>query len=203
MVSRIPRALLTLGVLTLYLAFLLSVTGEVIDWGRFACSRPLLAWGMGSILLGMVLWMATPDDAPLRVSEPEPEAWLCKHCLKPYVPGAHFCPRCACPQTFFSGTATYERAYALTWCLGRAAHHPTHVIHPLGIVLNALYIWLALLWIGIRSWVRHVRGLPPPCPAIEYGTTPYWTYDAQWALPEFEEEPDENEATSPAPADPR
>lgn len=91
---------------------------------------------------------------------------LCTHCITPYQEGAHFCPRCGCPQTFFAATGQYERIYAQMWILGKAAHHPqrwTHVLFLtlLGITSLApltLVYFLPLMpgpdWVaGVLSWL--------------------------------------------------
>jgi hypothetical protein len=61
---------------------------------------------------------------PRRVRHP-----LCCGCLVPYIEGAHFCPTCACPLTWFSGTGGYEQIYARAWIVGKAANHPTRLMH--------------------------------------------------------------------------
>ena len=221
----------------LYLCIVLSMY-----W--YACrlsSDPQLALRIHTFMLGalallLVVGMSGGRGRP--VATVEPEAWLCQHCLKPYVPGAHFCPRCGAPKTFFSGTSPYERAYAQAWILGKAARHPSRNIHMVllalgagGTGLYALFMiglsgswgtpgeldWLqnglaaavlgfqacvygAVAVIGILNWLRRWRGVPPRQPEIAYGCPPYFSYDSEWALPEFEVEPDDDEPEAATPA---
>ena len=186
------------------------------------------ACALASLALLFLWGMA---GARAKVAAPaEPEAWLCQHCLKPYVPGAHFCPRCGAPKTFYSGVSPYERVYAQAWILGKAAHHPSRPLHVVGLILvtgppmlGSLALvaglalgrvdgWVvsaapllviaclsgALLVYGVRNWRRRKRGVEPVQPEIEYGAPPWFSYDAEWALPEFEEEPDGEEADATA-----
>lgn len=187
---------------------------------------------------GIALFLAIlPIGRERPAPEWEAEAWVCKHCLRPFVPGAHFCPRCSCPQTFFSGTAGYEQIYAKMWCLGKAAHHPSRVIHlmvlvgagagavfsyvlslsytkldgdplplevlglVLGLVVQTLgvWIWMRFAWLAVKNWRRRKRG--EATPEIEYGHPPWWTYDAEWALPEVIED-DQPEGPPPPPTEP-
>ena len=190
------------------------------------------AYALGSLALlflgGMAGFLGGMAGARAVAAAPaEPEAWLCQHCLKPYVPGAHFCPRCSAPKTFYSGVSNYERAHAQAWILGKAAHHPSRLMHPLLLTASALgaalgllaWIWMfveerrgpygadwgvaaagflfqmlwayllcALMVLSWRAWRRRTRGEEPIRPEIEYGAPPWFSYDAEWALPELEED---------------
>lgn len=187
-------------------------------------------------LVTLVFVLALSGRGSPREVPAEPEAWICQHCLKPYVPGAHFCPRCGAPKTFFSGTGQYERIYAQAWGLGKAARYPSRLLHVIGLfalaaptVLGAIawivlwslqtfgardwawidasvpvvtsfmgLIYTALLVMCLLAWRRRRRGLEPATPEIEYGAPPWFSFDTEWALPEFEEEPDgEEERATP------
>lgn len=192
----------------------------------YACRlslEPVLALRIHAYLLGILallflVGMSGGRAAPAAAAKPE--AWLCQHCLKPYVPGAHFCPRCGAPKTFYSGTCPYERAHAQAWILGKAGRHPSRPLHVVGLLLIAgpgalgllvtLFGHPALAWIGaaataflslttllyvallvmcLIAWTRRRRGIEPAQPEIGYGAPPWFSYDTEWALPEFEEDP--------------
>jgi hypothetical protein len=59
-------------------------------------------------------------------------------------------------------------------------------------------VYGALCVLCLASWRRKRRGLDPRQPEIEYGAPPWISFDAAWALPEFEEEPDGEEADATA-----
>lgn len=191
------RGVLAVGILGVFVSIVLRHNAIEYSWSHPEAYQRLLVASFG--FFALVLFLGLCGPSPERDEPGEPEAWLCKHCLKPYVPGAHFCPRCSAPQTFFAWTAHYEQVYALTWCLGKAAWYPTSVIHPVGLLLACIplgffaspltfLLALPLAIIGVISWIRHGQGRPR-ARAIEYGTPPWWTYDAEWILPEYEEEP--------------
>ena len=242
--SLVPALLLVIAT-TFVAALLVSVAyRDVVGWMPDWIPRIFVALTALTVLV-LFHWLIQGREPP--DAEPGPEAWICKHCLKPYVPGAHFCPRCAAPQTFFAGTGKYEVIYAQAWCIGKAAHHPSrlmHVVVLVGIGVAAAlsqiaFVWLTVqsasqdgamrfTWVGIgstivhlvyasilvalalisvKSWMRRARGEEPLRPEIEYGAPPWWSCDAQWALPEFEEEPGDatpeaGGAPSPRPPDP-
>jgi hypothetical protein len=183
-------------------------------------ARISMSVGLLLLLAGTLAWWWGRGR---RAPESEgPEAWLCRHCIRPYAPGAHFCPRCGAPLDVFAMTAPYERIYANTWLRGLAAHHPSHwtqVVTILGAALGAalqlvafLIAWprmdppllavglfaltdlLALAVIALAVYQLRAllsRGPTPGWlrPYTPYGTGPWWTYDAAWALPEEVEPP--------------
>lgn len=189
--------------------------------------------------LALVLVIASIDARRESARPPEPEAWVCKHCLQPFVPGAHFCPHCAAPQSFFACTGRYETIYAQAWCLGKAGHHPSRPLHlwglalvflaPLSVVISWVLLalegdlgrsfyyyapeWteaivLQLAWLfaygslflrGLANWALREEGEGDVPPEIEYGSPPWWTFDAEWALPRFEEHEDGPDESDDAP----
>ena len=234
--GKLPPPWLPIAVIALVVAGILGAAGGATIGLEEA--TPTVLWAL--LLLGMIgLTVALLNMGP-DTSEPEgPEAWLCKHCLRPYVPGAHFCPRCGAPQTFFAGTAQYETIYAQAWCLGKAGHHPSRAIHVWGLALIFLFtlgrlvVWafywvqhsleradrsfftvdidfyllevvhfalveLVIVYAIGRLLIRSIANLRPDEDVeegspreIDYGSPPWWTHDAEWALPEFVDEDDE------------
>jgi len=80
--------------------------------------------------LGLLLWsVRRPVGEPSRPPSLPDHHPACAHCFVPYVEGAHFCPTCSRPLTWFSGTGEYEQIYAQAWVLGKASHHPTRWSH--------------------------------------------------------------------------
>jgi hypothetical protein len=74
---------------------------------------------------------------------------LCCNCLVPYIEGAHFCPTCARPLTWFACTGSYETIYAEAWLFGKAASQPSHPSHLWVLTLLALHAFAApliVLW---------------------------------------------------------
>lgn len=230
--SLLPALLLT------WLAVYLCVALGMWWYTRLLPPEPLLALRIHGFALGSLalLFLAALFGARgERTEAAEPEAWLCQHCLKPYVPGAHFCPRCGAPKTFYSGVSPYERAHAQAWILGKAAHHPSRRLHvvclSVGAGVSALaalatillggaweggtgmavfqsllvlatfalqaYVYGALCVLCLANWRRRRRGQDPRQPEIDYGAPPWFSFDTEWALPEFEEDP-EGDATTAA-----
>lgn len=154
------RTILPAVIAALTATFLLALLLESWQWPRGSKVPHIVVvvylysviLATGAYLLVMLFSVRGPAIAG------ELEAWLCQHCLKPYVPGAHFCPRCGAPKTFYSGTAPYERVYAQAWLLGKAARHPSRRLHLVGLWLVALGP-LAGLWhycadLSAARWVK-------------------------------------------------
>jgi len=161
-----PRSLVPALLLVLAATFVVALL--LTAWSTRA-GGPMPAWllklylyllcAVAVVFLGTILFPGAGVPFPR-----EPEAWLCQHCLKPYVPGAHFCPRCGAPKTFYAGTSPYERAHAQAWLLGKVARHPSRPIHLAGLGAIALgcllEVFLALvqpfledLYHSFDSWV--------------------------------------------------
>ncbi len=138
----------------LVLALFLICAGIVIEAAKEREQRrlpaeisELLTYGIYLAALGTVLSLVM-DRRRTPVPHDDSGRPLCTHCIEPYVEGAHFCPRCACPTTAFAATAGYESVFAETWVLGKAARKPTHWIHIAGLAL-ILAPW-PLLVIGLN-----------------------------------------------------
>lgn len=109
---------------------------------------------LGIYLAGLAVTLALfvnrrrgPTEAP---GQP-----LCTHCLDPYRPGVHFCPRCSCPTTTFAATAEYESIYAQMWVLGKSSKQPSRLVHIVGLMIitvpTALYLLLPFT-VGVEDW---------------------------------------------------
>ena len=148
-----PHPALLLTWAALYLCVVLGM------WW-YACLHPadaLLALRIHAFALGSLALLCLWGMAGARAEAAVPavlEPWLCQHCLRPYVPGAHFCPRCSAPKTFSSGVSPYERAHAQAWILGKAARHPSRGIHVIALSVGAGVNALASLATIIlaRAW---------------------------------------------------
>lgn len=112
---------------------------------------------------GILLWVLSTSRGEPRRRRPataKPRFPLCANCMKPHVDGAHFCPVCARPLTFFAATAGYEEIHARAWAVGKAANHPSRPIHVWGLTVVAVatvLLWLAYLY-GILTGMEESAG---------------------------------------------
>jgi hypothetical protein len=103
--------------------------------------------GLGAVLALEVL--RHRRQRPDRVATP-----LCVHCFNDYVEGAHFCPTCGHPNTWFAGTGPYEQIHARAWCIGKAAHHPSRPAHVWLLTLAGLVGGGQAVFVLVQSLVE-------------------------------------------------
>lgn len=164
---RLPGPLLALIFFSAGVMFVIGWLGGVMEDAlphafseeRRAGALQASVWLM---LAGIVAWLlsASPRDRrPPRPAGAKRRFPICAHCMKPFVEGAHFCPTCARPQTFFASTAWYEAVQSRAWLLGKAANHPTRAIHVWALTLVASGAVLGLVATVFTLMSSHASGL--------------------------------------------
>jgi hypothetical protein len=66
----------------------------------------------GGFVLLTLFDMKTPDVVTSMEDREGEESELCISCLKPNVPGTHFCRHCGTPLTSYAATAPFESIFA-------------------------------------------------------------------------------------------
>ncbi len=167
--AKIPTGVI-LGVFVVALAFHAAGfvawrTGERVGFERARDkhnTEALIAVWLAALGIGLVSVRGAQADKRRRPARSVRHP-LCCNCLVPYIEGAHFCPTCACPLTWFAGTGSYEGVYAKAWILGKAANHPTRPLHLWLLVAPAAatvaLLLVTLWWISLESQSGSAPGL--------------------------------------------